>query len=166
MRWLLGFKKSMSSKKRWLFANCSYFVSCIMKKHYFYHGGKKRPSKNVDHMVGQRQKKLKITLAKTPKNSPKKRNLYQKINYSKPHIWSLTINFRFSGGKSQIQQKPTKKITHFTMQIHLKNLTYFTNLNSRSIIKNIHQQHSKKICLLYKFSSMVRVRKNTALHHL
>ena len=34
----------------------------------------------------------------------------QKINDSKPQIWSLSFNFRFSNRKSQSQQKLPKRI--------------------------------------------------------
>ena len=39
------------------------------------------------------------------------------------------LNFRFSGRKSQSQQKLAEKVTCFTIQFHSKNLTCFTNLN-------------------------------------
>ena len=45
------------------------------------------------------------------------------------------IIFRFSCKKFQSQQKPAKKVTHFTIQFHAKNLTLFTSLNSLNIIK-------------------------------
>ena len=45
---------------------------------------------------------------------------------------------------SQGQQKLAKRITHFKMQFHSKNLTHFTNLNSLNIVKNILLQHSQK----------------------
>ena len=61
----------------------------------------------------------------------------------KPHIWSLT-SFRFSGRKSQSQQKLAKKITHFTVQVSLKKPFHFTNLNSLNIIKNTLPQHCWK----------------------
>lgn len=44
-----------------------------------------------------------------------KRNLDQKLNDSKPHFWSLSMNFRFFGRKSKSQQKLAKKITHFAI---------------------------------------------------
>ena len=50
---------------------------------------------------------------------------------------SLSINFSFSGRKSQSQQKLAKKITCL-------NLTHFTNLNSLNIMRNILSQHSQK----------------------
>ena len=40
---------------------------------------------------------------------------------------------RFSNRKSQSQQKLAKKVTHFIIQFRSKNLTRFTNLNSRTI---------------------------------
>ena len=59
-------------------------------------------TKNVGHHGWPARKKLKTTLAKTPsKKQSKKRNFDQKINDSKPHIWSLSSNFRFSRKKSQ-----------------------------------------------------------------
>ena len=54
------------------------------------------------------------------------------------------INFRFSDRKSQSQQKLAKKIIHFAIQCHSKNPTYFTNLKSFNIRKNILPQHSQK----------------------
>ena len=93
------------------------------------------------------KKKIEIILAKTLWNSPKKQNLDLKINDSKPHIWLLSMNFRFSGRKSHSQQNLAKNITHFTTQFCLKNLTHFTDLNSLST----HSQ--KPYSSLYKFSS-------------
>ena len=61
-----------------------------------------------------------------------------------------SFNFRFSSRKSQSQQKLVKNIANFTIQIHSKNLTYFTNLNSLKIVKSKIPQHSHS---LYKFSS-------------
>ena len=49
----------------------------------------------------------------------------------------LSTNFRFSGRKSQSQQKLPKKVPHFTKQFCSKNLAHFSNLNSLSIVKNI-----------------------------
>ena len=80
-------------------------------------------SKTIIHHVWQTTNSFKITLAKASYNSPKEINFYQKINDSKPHIWSVPINFRFFGRNSQIQQKLTKKITYFTIQFHSKNPT-------------------------------------------
>ena len=59
---------------------------------------------------------LKFPKLRHPKIVPIKQNLYQKINNLKPHIWSLSIDFRFSGRKSQSHHKLAKKITHFTIQ--------------------------------------------------
>ena len=79
------------------------------------------------------------------------------------------FNFRFSSRKSQSQLKLAKKITHFTIQFRLKNLTHFTNLNSLDIENNMLSQHSQKPFWLYKFSTMhvsVRSQKKTfALRH-
>ena len=52
--------------------------------------------------------------------------------------------FRFPSRKSQSQQKLTKKITHFTLEFHSKNLTHFTNLNSPDIENNMLPQHNQK----------------------
>ena len=59
-------------------------------------------SKNVGNHVWSSTKNFKITLAKIkrPRIVQKKRNLDQKINDSKPHIWSLSFNIRFSSRKS------------------------------------------------------------------
>ena len=79
---------------------------------------------------------------KCPETASKKRNLDQKINYSKLHIWSLSFNFRFSSRKSQSQQKLAKRIIHCSTSFRSKYLTYFTSLNILSIVKNILPQHS------------------------
>ena len=41
----------------------------------------------------------------------------------------IFFNFRFCSRKSQSQQKPTKNISHFTIQFLSKNLIYLMNLN-------------------------------------
>ena len=76
-------------------------------------------------MFGQRRKILKLHWLKHPKTVPKKRNLDQKVNDSKRHIWSLSLNFRFSSRKSQSQQKLVKKITYFTIQFCSKNSPFY-----------------------------------------
>ena len=62
-------------------------------------------------MVGGRGRILKLHWLKSTKTVPKKWNWDQKINDSKLHICSLSINFRFFGRKSQSQQKLAKMIT-------------------------------------------------------
>ena len=64
--------------------------------------------------------------------------------------------------KFQSLQKLAKKITHFTIQFHSKNLTHFMNLNLIDSEKSILSQHNQKPLSLYKFSSkhLVGVRKN------
>ena len=103
-------------------------------------------------VVGWQKKTLKSHWLKRPKTVPQKQILGLKINDSKTFIWCLSIDFRFSGRIS----KPTK-ITHFTIQIRLKNITHSTNLDSLNIIKNIHSycnlQHSWKPYSFYKFFS-------------
>ena len=59
---------------------------------------------------------------------------------------------RICSRKSQSQLKPTKKITHFTIQFCSKNLTHFTNLNSFEIENNMLPEHSQKTLSVYKFS--------------
>ena len=51
------------------------------------------------------------------------------------HTFQSTFLFlvRSSNRKSQSQQKLAKKVTHFIIQFRSKNLTRFTNLNSRTI---------------------------------
>ena len=95
-------------------------------------------------MVGPRRKISKLHWLNTLKQSPKNWNLDQKINFLKPHIWSLPFHFKFSSRMSQSQQKLAKNITHPTIPFCSKNLTYFTNLNCFNIVKNIFPQHSKK----------------------
>ena len=51
------------------------------------------------------------------------------MNNSNSHIWSLSIDSRFFGRKSQRLQQLAKQITHFTIQFVSKSLTYFTKLN-------------------------------------
>ena len=87
---------------------------------------------------------FKITLVKMPWDSPSKNELTRKQMIKKTCIWSLSTNFRFSGRKSQNQLKLANKITHFTIQFCSKNLTYFRNLNSFNVIKNILPQHSQE----------------------
>ena len=77
----------------------------------------------------------------------------EKINDLKPWIWSLSLNFGFSSRTSQSQQRTAKAITHFTIQIHAKNLDHFTKLNSLNIGKNILPQHSQEPYSLHRFSS-------------
>ena len=76
----------------------------------------------------------------------------QKINDSKHHIRSLSLNVRFSGKKSQNQQKLAKKISYLTIQFHSENFAYFTNLNSLNIAKSILPRHILKPYSRYKFS--------------
>ena len=93
-------------------------------------------------MVGGQRKIKKKHWLKRRRGVPKKRNLKQNINYSKPHIWNyffensisgiqifyicpdvpvgiirdFFFNFRISSGKSKNQQKLAKKIIHFIIQ--------------------------------------------------
>ena len=93
---------------------------------------------------------------KRPKAVPKIRNLDQNINDSKSSIlnflfWKYYFGHtrflylsrrssghhqrfflisRFSSRKSQSQQNPAKKITHFIIQFRSKDLTHFSNINS------------------------------------
>ena len=60
------------------------------------------------------------------------------------------FNFRFSSRKPQSQQKLAKKITNFTIQFRLKNLTHFTNLSSLDIENNMLPQYSQKAFLTLK----------------
>ena len=85
------------------------------------------------------KKKLKLHWLKRTKTVLKKRNFDQKINDIKPHIWSLSINFKFFARNFQNQQKLAKKIAHFTIQFRSKNRNHFLNLNSLNIIKNTLQ---------------------------
>ena len=116
-------------------------------------------------MVDQRRKISKLHWLNTLKQSPKNWNLDQKINFSKPHIWSLPYHFRFSSRmSSQSQQNLAKNITHFTIPFCSKNLTYFTNLNCFNIVKKIFPQHSKKPAHFTKFPAnmfLVVVKKKT-----
>ena len=60
---------------------------------------------------------------------------------------------RFSSRKSQSQRKLVKKITHFSIHLRSKNLTYFMNFNSLDIENNMFPKHSQKPFSLYKFFS-------------
>ena len=113
-------------------------------------------------MVAWRRKNSKLRWLKRPRTVSNYRNLDKKINSSKPHIWSLSFNFRFFNRKTQSQQKLAKKITHFTTQFHSKNLIYFTNLNSLNIVKNLLPQHSWKPIQFTNFAAnmfLIDVRK-------
>ena len=68
-----------------------------------------------------------------------------RINNLKPHIWSLSINFRFSGRKSQSQQKLAKKVTHFTIQFRSKNIPHFTNLSTAKNPNSLYKFCSKYV---------------------
>ena len=63
----------------------------------FYGGGM---DKNVGHHGWKTVKNFKTTLAKRLQDSPQKRNLGQKVNNSKPLIWSW---LRDSNRKSEIK---------------------------------------------------------------
>ena len=119
-------------------------------------------------MVGRRRKISKLHWLKCPQTILKKRNLDHKINYSKPQFWNLSFNFRFFSIKSQSQQRLTKKITHFTIPLRSKNLTYFTTLNSLNIVKNILSQYSRNSTQFTNFLAnmfLVGDRKKFAMHH-
>ena len=96
-------------------------------------------------MFDQRRETLKAHWVKRSKIVPKRpRNVNQKINHSKHHIWSLSFTFRFSARKSQSQQNLSKKITHFKIQFFPKNLTRFTNLNSLNSVKKKYSGNTAK----------------------
>ena len=93
-------------------------------------------------MVGQRRKILELHWIKRPKTVLRKTKFGPENKWFKTseNKWFKTsyldfINFRFSGRKSQSQQKLAKKITHFEIQFRSKNLTHFRDLNSFNIIK-------------------------------
>ena len=120
----------------------------------FYGGGLRT---NASHHGWPTRKNKKKTLAKKRLIAiPPKNKIWTKICYSKSHIWNsffenitsgiqifcicphVPVDFffflvRFSNRKSQSQQKLAKKVTHFIIQFRSKNLTRFTNLNSRTI---------------------------------
>ena len=104
-------------------------------------------------MVCRWQKFLKSQRLKRPKIVLKRQNLEQKIDNSKSHIRSLSLNFGFFRRKSESQQKLAKAITHFTVHFRSKSLAHFTNLHSLNIVKIILLQHSKNPYSLHKFSS-------------
>ena len=125
-------------------------------------------------MVGQRRKILELHWIKRPKT------VLQKTKFGPENKWFKTsenkwlktsyldfINFRFSGRKSQSQQKLAKKITHFEIQFRSKNLTHFRDLNSFNIINKI-LQHSQTPYFIYFPANMflVGVRKTSFALHL
>ena len=77
--------------------------------------------------------------------------------YIRPHVLAdinrIFFYFRFSGRKSQSQQKLAKKIIHFTIQFRSNNFTHFTNLILFDIENNMLPQNNQKPFSLYKFSS-------------
>ena len=86
------------------------------------------------------------------------------------HYQSFFFDFRFSGRKSQSQQKLSVKITYFAIQFRSKNLTHFMNLNSLEIENNILPQHNQKPFWLYhksfsKHASVWWQKKIFALRH-
>ena len=109
-------------------------------------GGKRVWVKISATMVSHRRETLRLYWLKHPKIVPEK-NLDQEINDSKPYIWSLSVKFRFSGRKSQSQQKLARKITHFTIQFRSKFITHFTKLSSLSIIKMYSRNTAKDLTL-------------------
>ena len=81
---------------------------------FFYGGGERGWVKML-----ATTKKFKITPAETSWNSIKRFKFatkIPKINDSKLNMWSLSFTLRFSGRKSQSQQKLAEKIIHFTIQ--------------------------------------------------
>ena len=102
------------------------------------------------------KKKIEIILAKTLWNSPKKQNLDLKINDSKPHIWLLSMNFRFSGRKPHSQQNLAKNITHFTTQFASKTSLILRILtHSQLTAKNLTPHSTNFPANMF----MIRVRK-------
>ena len=93
----------------------------------------------VATMVDRRQK---LRWLKRPETIPQKTKFGPKNN-SKPHIWSLSLNFKFFSRKSESQQKLSKKIIHFRIKFPSKNIR-FTNHNSLNIIKSIFPQNTAK----------------------
>ena len=99
-------------------------------------------------MVGRRQKILKLNWLKCSKTA-QKRNLDQKIYYSKPHIWSLFFNLKANKNKQKrsliLQYSFTKKTslilqtpTHSTLQ-----KIYFCHFPT--LAKNFPQLHLYEI---------------------
>ena len=95
----------------------------------------------------------KVHLLKYPETVPKKRNLEKKISDSKQHIWSLSIIFRFSGRKSQIQQQLAKRITHFKIQFSSQSFLHLRTSTRSTFWKMYSPKHIPKLCSLLKFSS-------------
>ena len=74
--------------------------------------------------------------------------LGMQLFYICPHvpvdIIRVFFYFRFSNRKSQSQQKLAKKITHCTIQLHAKNLTYFFWTPTHLILKAICSHNAAK----------------------
>ena len=83
---------------------------------------------------------------------------------SSGHYKNFFFDFRFSGRKSESQQKLSIKITYFAMQFRSKNLIHFMNLNSLEIENNM-----LPFWLYYNFfSKHISIwcqKKTFALHH-
>ena len=95
--------------------------------------GRGRASKNVGHRSWPTTNTFKIALAKAVSKNEICTRKCLKASYLQFSY------FRFSGRKSQNQQKLAKNILHFTIQFCSKVLAHFTN-----IIKNILPQYSQK----------------------
>ena len=103
-----------------------------------YVGGGGRASKNVGHRSWPTTNTFKIALAKAVSKNEICTRKCLKASYLQFSY------FRFSGRKSQNQQKLAKNILHFTIQFCSKILAHFTNLDSLNLIKNILPQYSQK----------------------
>ena len=65
-------------------------------------------------------------------------------------VYLLILDFLIDSLKAD---KNIKKFTHFTIQLHSKNLTHFMNFHSLNIIKNMLSQYNQKPYSFYKFFS-------------
>ena len=89
------------------------------------------------------KKKLKLLWQKLPKIVAKKQNFDQKINSSKYHVWSLSINFRFSRRKSESQKTSTKRHSFYITVLLKKPHPFYSThqilwkMYSRNIAKNL-----------------------------
>ena len=107
-------------------------------------------SKNVGYHGWPMTKNLKLYWLKCHKQSQKKIATRKKIiQTSCLEFISLPINFRFSGTKSQSQQKLAKRITHFPIQFRSINLIHFVNLNSLNKKHTPATQPKNLICFIY-----------------
>ena len=116
-----------------------------MARRKLFYGGRGKLSKYVGHDGWSSMKNFKITLAKTSKNSAKKQNLNQKINYSYPLFGDYLLISDFLSKSLKANKNWQKR--SFTWQYRFAQKASLTsaNLSSLNFGKNILTQHSRKL---------------------